>query len=273
MKNIKKIILLLIPLFLVGCGNAEKTKPEVNQLISYLEKIPGAVRFGEGVKLDKEGFIITANLSNSKKVGKYHMAVVSFKISHENLLPESVSDFAVGINDDEDAAIQHAFGIWLVGGLTVLKHLHTSACDCGVVEEMVMTSLTENREPIVWKVLRGPLMGMGIESEKAPEGSVDNNSMVEALMDAITGQLHQRKKIWIRGIVTRVEDEISGECYLNNRHWQEGLDALTIWAKSWGTCEGIQTRRQFMICVPTDKKPTKEAMEQIRKNLASRKRE
>ncbi len=236
-------------------------------IIDFLLEIPGTVKSAEEASVEKDGFSISAEIANSKAMEEVHVVMVTFRISHPSLLPEGVDDFSVATGRDESGALREAIKIWVEGALTVFLHLDKSNCNCSLVEEMELASLTENGDPVVWDLLRGPLQSMGEASTEELKGSFEHNVMLHYMLNDITGELNRNEALWVRAVITKSGDEISGDCYINNQFWEEGLRSLYYWADTWGHCEAPQVRRQFMICRPTDKEASAETVAQLKEQM------
>lgn len=233
----------------------------------HLINIPGAVKTDDGVVMEKEGFSISAELSNSNCVEDIYVVMVSFTIDHPDLLTEAVNDFSASTGRTEDEAVEDAVRVWVEGALPVFLHLYKKD-NCGLVEELELTSLSEEGEPVVWDMLRGPLQGIGESTTEELKGSFEESMMLHTMLNDITGQLHRNELLWIRAVITKNGDEISGDCYINNEFWEDGLRALYYWADSWGPCESPQIRRQFFICSSTDKEADPQRVTQLKEQLA-----
>lgn len=239
----------------------------------FLLKLDGAVKTDEGVILEKEGFKISAELSNSQEVSGTHIVMVAFRIDHDELLPETVSDFTAGAGTSESEAVMDAMKVWSEGVLAVMQHLQNSEFDSGIVREIELTSVAENGEPVVWDIFRGGLQGAGDESTEGLKGSLNEDIMLQILLNDITGELHRNTLIWIKSVIARNGDKVSGNSIINNQPWDAGFDSLCKWAETWGNCEQPQVRRQFIACRPTEKKPTPEALENLKKQMEEREKE
>ncbi len=237
-------------------------------LRDFLLKLNGTTKTENGVLMEKEGFKISAELTNSQEISGTFIVMVAFKAEHDGILPEAVTDFTAGAGKTQGDAVADAMKVWSEGVLSVLLHLNDSNYDSGIVRQIELTTLSEVGEPVVWDLFRGGLQGTGSEATEGLKGTTHDDRMLQVMINDITGELHRNSLICIKSVIARNGDKVSGNSIINNQPWDSGFDSLCKWAESWGHCEEPQVRRQFVVCRPTDKTPNPEAVENLKKQLA-----
>jgi len=239
--------------------------PSINDI---LVKLKGAVREGDHIFLPSELLQISGELAEQTEHPGRTIAVVNFRVTHPRLFPNGFTDFAVGMGETLELACQDAVRVWCEGALTTIMHANKGedACECGVVTRATLTSLTTDQTPVIWDVFVGPLQGSGMNAEHI---KVDHLTILKAILNALTGELYQRKVLWIRAVMTRYEKQVQNECYSNNATWDPGLQSLYGVTKAWGVIDGFLIHRQCIICVPTDRKPDPETVADLQQRNAT----
>nr|WP_288836450.1 DUF6348 family protein [uncultured Flavobacterium sp.] len=75
-----------------------------------------------------------------------------------------------------------------------------------------------------------------------------NEPFFEILKDKLKDKLTSDKFNWLKIYISkRADGTIIGECLLNNVPWEEGLDVITEYAKSWRLKSDFQGLKQFIM--------------------------
>lgn len=75
-----------------------------------------------------------------------------------------------------------------------------------------------------------------------------NEDFFDIIRDKVKDKLTSNKINWLKLYISKRKDgTIIGECRFNNEHWEEGLDDITEYAKSWKIQTEFQGLKQFIV--------------------------
>lgn len=236
----------------------------INEILAQPD---GMVWEGDQVFMPAYQLHISGELAEQTEHPDRFVVMVHFRVSHQRLFPNGLADFAVAMGDTLELACREAVRVWVEGALTTIMHACHSedACEC-VVTKATLTSLTGPAQtPVVWDLFIGPLQGI---SPQADHVSIDNHTVLKAILPPLTGELSDPSVLWVRAVLTKQGKESQNECYLNNAAWSNGITALYDITDSWGKIDGFVLLRQCFICVPTDREASPEKVADLQRLYA-----
>ena len=184
--------------------------------------------------------------------GEYSVVYsISIKATHEQSFPAGIWDALAGFGASDDEAFSYAARVWTSG---VFPPIHDTlmpaeAAGFEVPRSSLVSRNEETGEIFAWKLYLGELQATGDFVER-PE-TLANDLLPRRMFDAIASELYEQKLVWIKAYVCKMPDgTLHGDCWLNNRDWVEGLNALYWFAEEWGESKSYTSLKQFMIIKP-----------------------
>lgn len=184
----------------------------------------------------------------------YHTNLVTIPLhvraSHKVLFPEGIYEIVVGMGENLADALAYGAGLWVYGSFLTIHELfvHPDQADGRVLRLDMAAEDTETGQKSEWVIYLGPLLQTGAFQQD----NLDQTILVQKLLNVITGELHQQKLLWVRGFMAKMPDNsLTGDCWLNNGDWLEGLNALYWFAEEWDKQDVYAALKQFMVIVPS----------------------
>lgn len=184
----------------------------------------------------------------------YHTNLVTIPLhvraSHSLLFPQGVYEIVVGMGETLTDAFAYGAGLWVYGSFLTLHELFVppDQADERILRLDMAAEDTETGQKSDWVIYVGPLLKTGAFQ---PD-NLDQTLLVQKLLNAITGELHRQELLWVRGFMAKMPDNrLTGDCWLNNSNWWEGLSALYWFAEEWDKQDVYAALKQFMVIVPS----------------------
>lgn len=158
--------------------------------------------------------------------------------SHPKHFPDGIQESLIGVGntfaEKAESAISNYLGSTFAPILSSLNGEHHP-------EHNLQTN-TGGKE-IPWHLTLGDLMVQGQWSHVPPE-----DYLYLSLKAKIHAQLTESTFNWVKLYISKMANgEITGECRINNKVWEEGTKALAEIAKTWVLHGRFQGLKQFMV--------------------------
>jgi|GEM_PF-1908727 hypothetical protein len=168
--------------------------------------------------------------------------------------PDEMIDTLLGFGDDVVEASVSALSNWLYSTFIVLTaFLAPQHASAEVYTDEF--SATSGGKTVKWKVFASPLQTVGNEVDaSAVRDGLSEEPPYQQLIPLFADQELSGTIYWSKVFAAcRSDQEVVGDCWLNNEKWQEGLDRIQRFA--WPPSEGMRAFRQFMVFVREDYSP------------------
>jgi hypothetical protein len=188
------------------------------------------------------------NLNNEYSV----VYQLSIKVSHSELFPDGIWDCLAGVGANDDEAFSNAAQSWVWGSFLVIHEIlvPTETKDFNVSRLDLLTRNLETGEEFAWKLFLGPLQAAGEYYEI--KDSFEETILVQKLLSSISSVAVEKRLIWIKIYIGKVNNEINCDCWLNNQDWIEGLNDLYWFAEELPGSKNYAAVKQFIIIKPCE---------------------
>jgi hypothetical protein len=197
---------------------------------------------------------------------------ISIKATHEHLFPDGIWDCLAGFGGSDQEAFTYAAQVWTDCVFPpiheILVPIETADME---VQRLDLVSRNEaSGEVFAWKMHLGALHAMGEFWDQ--RDNLETEILFKKMHDAIVVELSERRLIWIKAYICIMPDgSIRGDCWLNNKDWLEGLNALFWFAEEWKAVDTYTALKQFMVIKPCEWSEIKDA-EKLRQSLPRQKK-
>lgn len=189
------------------------------------------------------------DMVEEKEDGSFQSRLI-IRTRHQKLFPDGIFEYAYGGGESEEEASVNAAFRWIESDFnTIHDLLCTSAEHDHSDSKTELISFNAEGGLIAWDVVFGPLIRTASEQVKE---DVPIDTFLMELFNLINGTLLHEKEIYpIKCFVmTDREGEISMDCRVNGRFWEEGEAVLKEYAEKWGLKNEFHWRKQYFIIVP-----------------------
>jgi hypothetical protein len=214
-------------------------------------------RNGSSLLIEPINLKIESNINerNEHNVnGQYSVVLsITIKATHEQMFPDGIWDCLAGVGGNDHDAFVHASQVWTACNFQPIHEILVPTETAGFdVERLDLVWRNENSgEVFAWKLYLGVLHAVG-DIWKSQD-SFENNILVKQMFDVIVAELYERKLIWVKTYICKMPDgTIHGDCWLNNKDWFKGLNALYWFAETWQKVETYTALKQFMLIKPCE---------------------
>ncbi|MDR6560082.1 MULTISPECIES: DUF6348 family protein [unclassified Arcicella] len=157
---------------------------------------------------------------------------------HSKYFPNGIEENIVGIGstiqDKIDSVLDNYLTTTFEPIIDSFTDSHNPALD--------FSTVIDNKE-ILWHPKLGNLSLQG-QWELIPE----NEAIFELLKEKVKYKLTTQKLNWLKVYISKRGDgRIIGECLFNNEPWQEGLDIISNYAKTWTEKGDFFGQKQFIM--------------------------
>lgn len=178
-------------------------------------------------------FAIIDNPDNHPSI--LHLMVLTI---HPQYFPNGIEENIVGVGtsfpDKVNSVLDNYIGTTFLPIIDSFTDSHDPDLDF---------STTVGEKEIIWHPKLGNLTFQG-QWRVQPE----NEPFFELLKENVKGKLTTNKLNWLKVYISKRGDgTIIGECLFNNEPWEEGLEIISQYARTWKMTSDFQGLKQFIM--------------------------
>lgn len=221
--------------------------------------------FVEPLKLKVEAKIGERSESNNENQFSVTYQI-EINATHKDFFPDGIYECTVGIGRNDDEAFLYAAENWtwtiflLIHEIIVNKETE----DFNVPRLDLVTRNEDTGEEFAWKLFLGELQFAGEFVEK--RDTFDETILVQKILGSLSAELLEKKLFWVKIYLSKLNDEIIADCWLNNHNWIAGLNDLFWYAEEWKEVKMFAALKQFLIIKPCEIEEISN-IERLRKSL------
>ena len=157
-----------------------------------------------------------------------------------------------GMGDTPEEAAANAAHQWIAGVLPVIYTYLTHRDHEDVEHSQMVVAIEETGEQFGWSVHLGPIVTRVFGDIAQPE-ELGKNEIFRRLFNVVHPFAAHTTLFWLECFAVRYPDgRIDATCRKHNDDWEEGKQALLLWAAEWPVnSNGFVSQRQFIIFEPT----------------------
>ncbi len=157
---------------------------------------------------------------------------------HPKYFPDGIEENIVGIGTNLEEKVNSVIDNYLN---TTFHPIIDSFADSHYPE--LDFTLLMNETEVLWHPKLGNLTPQGQWHEQ-----LENEPFFEIIKPILKDKLTSNKFNWLKLYITKqANGTIIGECLFNNEPWEEGLAAISAYAKSWDLKSDFQGLKQFIV--------------------------
>ena len=229
-----------------------QTNEEINEMILDLiiKKLPDChtiTRIDHRLILNAPNIEISSEIVQKSPHPQGYVVQIIISIFHP-VLVDGIKDPAVGTGKSIEEAVEKAIDLWLDSVFPVVLEFFQFRKNPNVKTSELGSFQYESKQILYWKLYLGTLQIAGYTEEEAK--NLDDKVILRALLENITDLLTEKKIIHLKCSLTRSQDEIYCDCWLNNEKWLDGLNSLNRMVQEWPKYENLHWQSQFFIFKP-----------------------
>jgi Family of unknown function (DUF6348) len=170
----------------------------------------------------------------------YHPSILHLTVLtiHPKYFPDSIEENIVGVGasfpDKVNSVLDNYINTTFLPIIDSFTDSHNPKLDF---------STMVGKKEIIWHPKLGDLTIQGQWKEN-PE----NEHFFDLLSEKIKGKLTTNKINWLKVYISKRGDgTIIGECLFNNEPWEEGLEIISQYARTWKMTSDFQGLKQFIM--------------------------
>ena len=157
-----------------------------------------------------------------------------------------------GMGATLEEAAANAAHQWIAGVLPVIQTYLTHRDHPDVDQSQMIVAIEETSEQFGWSVHLGPIITRVFGDIEQP-AELGKSEIFKRLFHVVHPFAAHTTLFWLECFAVRYPDgRIDATCRKHNEDWDEGQQALLVWASEWPVNrKGFISQRQFIIFEPT----------------------
>lgn len=244
----------------------------LEHLTQEIEKTGHAIKRGDSSFFIESLNLLIEGIVNDKQEhnvnGEYSVVYeLHITATHKDLFPDGIWDCLAGVGKNDDEAFSNAAQNWVWVNFLVIHEIivPVETKDFNVPRFDLLTKNLDTGEEFAFKMFLGELQATGEFMEL--KDSLEETILVQKLLNEISAVAIEKKLFWIKIYISKLNDnQIMGDCLLNNQNWLEGLNVLYWFAEELKYVKSYAALKQFIIIKPCEMSELKNP-DKIRESL------
>jgi hypothetical protein len=195
-----------------------------------------------------------------------HAISVIMQVGSLDSINGGIDVLHTGMGDTLEEAAANAAHQWITGVLPVVYSYLTHRDREDVGHSQMIVAIEDTGEQFGWSVHLGPIVTRVFGDLEQPE-ELGKSEIFKRIFNVVHPFAAHTTLFWLECFAVRYPDgRIDATCRKHNDDWEEGKQALLVWASEWPVREkGFVSQRQFIIFEPTAVKDLKSGEELARR--------
>ena len=183
---------------------------------------------------------------------RVHAISVIVQVGSLDSINGGIDVLHTGMGETLEEAAANAAHQWVTGVLPVVYSYLTHRDHQDVEHSQMIVAIEETGEQFGWSVHLGPIVSRVFGNIEEPR-ELGKSEIFRRLFNVVHPFAAHTTLFWLECFAVRYPDgRIDATCRKHNDDWEEGKQALLLWAADWPVHEkGFVSQRQFIIFEPT----------------------